>query len=633
MIAQRFFILFHRLANSPFNPAPFVTVCVGFLLPLDLFLSSQRIAVISSLVMRLQVISTAVIINTILAIFCAGIAMTVSMAIATVFRISYVKAVSQTLSFITNLVIICTILNTLRVSSFLKENRLVLLSELILVLLLTVTVCFLRKPLRPSSYLFIPQILTSFLLVVAIPITLHEYLQTLHPQQSLGFAPHALRVRRSPDIILITFDAMSARHLHTYGYQRPNTPSLDMFASAAITFDNFYANANWTRPGIASILNGVRTWTHQADISLPANDLTKRLNLLSLLSQSGYDVNIVQSNLLADRSSQSIAFPAHEIFLDSCYRLFNWVPGTKLNSAIIAGPFALEARINSLETALLRVPYGKDLAYLASAERLLNNADSQQPLFLWVHILIPHDPYAAAAPFLGHFDDSTEARTFLTSQAHYFFHHDVMERTKMLQARYDEAILMSDARLGEILEMLKRHGRIDHSLIIISADHGENFNPVYGGHAGPLLTEEVLRVPCLIKPPMQFTPKHETQLMEQADLLPTILSYAGLQIPDGSEGYAYPGKPDNLPVFSMNRDIQMGEKTLNVAMREGDWKYVIHLGKWKHDWPQQELYNLVVDPYETSNLTAVQPDRAKSMQQRILSELAAHKVSLKEYQP
>jgi arylsulfatase A-like enzyme len=119
--------------------------------------------------------------------------------------------------------------------------------------------------------------------------------------------------------------------------------------------------------------------------------------------------------------------------------------------------------------------------------------------------------------------------------------------------------------------------------------------------------------------------------MEQADIVPTILSYAGLPIPDGMEGQAYPGKPAQVPVFSINHDLQEDEHSLSVAMRDRDWKYVLHLGKWAHPWPRQELYNLALDPRENINLTDKYPRLAETMRQQVLHELDAHNVDVKQY--
>jgi arylsulfatase A-like enzyme len=491
-----------------------------------------------------------------------------------------------------------------------------------------------RKKLQLTKVLLLPRILTFVVLLASVPLVVQEAIQNRPLSESGVVRAAGNRGNQSRDIVLVTFDALSARHLHSNGYERSTSPNLDAFSANAIVFDNFYANANWTRPGIASILDGVRPWTHEADVQIPSRALTGQQNLISILAAAGYDVNIVQSNFNAGFGDQGIRPSGHEIYLDNCYRLFRWIPVERLPSFYFARDFGPNKIIDDFEENYLGRQDGREFRYLSASEELLRNASSQRPMFFWIHAVITHDPYAASAPFLGVFDGSPDARTPRNSKANYLFaDHPDQKRQLLLRARYDEAVLMADDLFGKIISLLKQQGRFDQSLIVVTADHGESFLPVYGGHGGPLLTEDLIRIPCFIKPPSAFTAKHESLLMEEADLAPTILTYAGLPVPAKSEGRAYPDKPEDLPVFSINRDFRAHEKSLNVAMREGDWKYVIHFGRWKHPWPQRELYNLASDAQEQTNLVSSQPERAASMQQVVLEEISRHGISLNEFQP
>lgn len=190
------------------------------------------------------------------------------------------------------------------------------------------------------------------------------------------------------------------------------------------------------------------------------------------------------------------------------------------------------------------------------------------------------------------------------------------------EGRYDEAIRCLGAGLGELFAWLKATGRYDRTLIVITADHGESFTHGYGGHGGPLLSEDLIHIPCLIKPPFHHGAERDDRLYEQCDLAPTILQMVGLPVPAGMEGYPISRKPEGLPVFAMNHDLQQGTRTFSVAVRLGDWKYVEHWGRWTAPWPQRELYDLASDPGEGRNLVAARPDKAAELRGRILAELA-----------
>ena len=67
-----------------------------------------------------------------------------------------------------------------------------------------------------------------------------------------------------PNIIVILFDAMSARNLSLYGYPRETTPFLDKFAARSTVYHRHYSGGNFTTPGTASMLTGMFQWKHRA---------------------------------------------------------------------------------------------------------------------------------------------------------------------------------------------------------------------------------------------------------------------------------------------------------------------------------------------------------------------------------
>lgn len=491
-----------------------------------------------------------------------------------------------------------------------------------------------RRNLKLMRWMQIPKYIALAVVPLALALVLIELMQVREFENESNakgkLDPEArLNANIRPDIILITVDTLSAGHLHTYGYKRSTSPHLDDLSTGAILFENFYANANWTRPGIASILNGARPWTHQGDLGKPLQTITDAQNLINQLAGAGYDIRTVSSNGWADLQWQAVkTIPDQRARIYSYSFIIPRFMDEYLPSLLLArslGPDEILARY---------LPAEKTREYVPKSEIMLRSAPRDRPLFFWLHIMSPHDPYATRAPYLGSFEPSPLARTPRTSHANFgFIPNPDSERLRILTGRYDEAVLMADDVIGQFLDVLKVQGLFERSLVIVTADHGESFNPHYGGHGGPLLTEELIRVPCLIKPPFYHGRKRESLLFEQADLAPTILSFANLPVPQGMEGQAYPSKGNNVPIFSMNRDLQSSEHTLNVAMRAGDWKYVIHLGRWKYPWPQQELYNLAADPNEQSNLVNSQPGQAAAMRERVLSEIVQHGIPLSEFKP
>src|SRR5688572_11566057 len=66
------------------------------------------------------------------------------------------------------------------------------------------------------------------------------------------------------NIVVLVCDAMSAKNLSLYGYPRKTTPNLEKLSERAFVYHNHYANGNFTTSGTASLLTGLKPWTHRA---------------------------------------------------------------------------------------------------------------------------------------------------------------------------------------------------------------------------------------------------------------------------------------------------------------------------------------------------------------------------------
>ena len=275
--------------------------------------------------------------------------------------------------------------------------------------------------------------------------------------------------------------------------------------------------------------------------------------------------------------------------------------------------------------------FDPELAF-GEARGILARAPAGRPLFLWVHLFPPHDPYITPAPFVGTSAPTPEARDRTSTrppEAYEARNH--LDFPGLWRLRYEEAIRYVDHHIGAFLDELKRTGVYGRSLIVITADHGESFSKFYGRHGGPALHEELVRIPLLIKVPGQREGKELTQLTEQADLLPTILELAGVAARPRTEGIslvpALGGRQIERAVFSMNfqQSKRLGPlDTGTVAMLEGRWKYVHYFGKIHYPFIpplEDELYDLAADPHEGSNQIAAQPHIAGRMRREIEVQL------------
>ena len=481
-------------------------------------------------------------------------------------------------------------------------------------------------------------ILSAILTMLLLPIEAIETALGNRKQPALA----ELRHGDKPDVVLITIDTFAANHTSLYGYGRKTTPRLDQFAQGATVFDRFYANSNFTSPTTASFMYGVRAWTHRAwNIGSPPVDAVYGRNLLRAFHDAGYRVMTVETNACAAPAQNRLLPWIDEAKTQQVKTAFlwHWWPGRWLPSfsaALETNPLRMTQRY--IDKALLGVGYYKQNGHYApqlalDSARELWTRDDARPRFLWVHLFGPHDPYAAAPEFLGAFDPSPEHRTRFDSNPRYQWKATRdPEFPSGLMGRYDEGILYFDHYIGTFLDWLKAAPGFEQSIVAISADHGESFSRGYGGHGGPLLSEELIHIPLIIKAPAQTQGNRSDVIAEQVDLPQTLLTLAGLPPMQEIEGrvIALDARADDDPAFSMNfeRNRRFDSLTTGtIAMMQGRWKYVHYLNLKPYllmpPMPD-ELYDVASDPREQSNLAETEPLRAEQMKGAILRELAKH---------
>ena len=245
-----------------------------------------------------------------------------------------------------------------------------------------------------------------------------------------------------PNILIFVFDAMSARHLSLYGYERETTPNLRRFAERAFVYHRHYSAGNFTTSGTASMLTGLYPWTHRAInyrgmvarhlkdqniFRLIGNEYTRLAftqNLWAdiLLSQFKPEVDIhlpcgsysnsVESSLQPDDlpSDQTMAYFAFQDFLNLRVDDPKAFPG----SLLVASADLTRALASDREHISAEYPRGLPTNYdysyenanvLAGIGQLVKSSLVQaEPYLAYFHLWSPHDPYNARKDFVGRFE-------------------------------------------------------------------------------------------------------------------------------------------------------------------------------------------------------------------------------------
>lgn len=439
-----------------------------------------------------------------------------------------------------------------------------------------------------------------------------------------------------PDILLITLDALAAPHLSAHGHDRPTSPAIDALARRGVRFEQMTAGANFTAPALATLMTGRHVWRHGA-WHLKAAVLPEAAahSLPARLRAAGWSVRAVTTNpyggvhkLGLGQHFDAVAadrMPLRYSCLDAAAR---WLP--RACPAVDIGLTGLIRIRNSRLLGMLgRFGPGRHFDArigLADAGRLLERGADGRPVFLWVHLMPPHDPFAAPPTFLGRFDPSPARRSWRDTDIAYGFAF-ARQRAEhaLLRARYDEAIAAVDADLGAFLERLERSGRLARTIVLVSADHGELFRPDYGGHSGPALYQNVLHVPLVAAGPGIARGVVVAGTVAQVDLAPTILELAGAGPAPGSwDGRslapALRGQPlAARPAFAVALERASRFKTPSTGSAtivDGRWKLVRFWGRARDAQRARltaGLFDLVRDPAEARDLGAEQPARAAAM--------------------
>jgi arylsulfatase A-like enzyme len=436
-----------------------------------------------------------------------------------------------------------------------------------------------------------------------------------------------------PDVYLITADALGAEDMSLYGYSRPTTPNLGRFAERSFTFDYCFANSNFTAPSTTSIETGKLPWSHR--IFQQGGFLrgkSQAQTLAALMRKRGYYTAMIAANQWADpfrhrtqENYDAVEFDEPVGMSGAWFRLTN-LSGLNTQYTLVGALFKRFGRAMTYVDAIIwprRYPAQAEHIF-HRARALLERPDISQPRFLWAHILPPHDPYLPPLPYRGRFlpgDRLTRAYDFLTLR-NYALPTGIS--ADEVRARYDEMVLYADAAIGDFIDWLDRTGRLDHAIVIVTADHGESFEHHWFLHSGPPLYDALIQIPLLIHLPGQVHGSRISQPAQQVDLLPTILDLIGAPAAGWTDGASLKpeleGKipPDRL-VFSMNLEPDrvfgsISNGTLSVI--DNEFKYVIRLNSH-----EESLYRYKIDRLEDHNLISSEPDIAKRLRNVLLARL------------
>ncbi len=269
-----------------------------------------------------------------------------------------------------------------------------------------------------------------------------------------------------PDLILLSIDTLRADHLGCYGYERDTSPFLDSLAGRGTWFTQAWAPTPWTLPSHATLLSGLLPLHHGAEEEQHAITTAAPM-IAEALAAAGYGTcGVVTSIFVSARYGFARGF---QHFHD-----FGVATG---DSAEIGTPDADDVFAHALQWAAEQ-PDGR-------------------PLFLFLHVYDVHYPYDAPPPWNERFNRPARPEELHYENYYFYLQHPLTaEQLAQQMGQYDEEIAYVDDALRRFYRTWTASRR--NTVLLVTADHGEEFGERGSwGHAHTL-TPEQLHVPWLV---------------------------------------------------------------------------------------------------------------------------------------
>jgi arylsulfatase A-like enzyme len=337
--------------------------------------------------------------------------------------------------------------------------------------------------------------------------------------------PEALAER--PNVLYIMVDTLRADYLGAYGKEDADTPVIDALAADSVVFERGFAQASWTRASGASQFASRLPSGHNAalkaarlpdevviwpevlqDAGVTTGALINNINLTGTFNfDQGYDTFIYEAPEYVFGATESV-------FGLTMYKVVHKLH-EKINKQKYVGHFYQPAEV-----------------VLEDAKGFIeDNKDSRWSLF--VHLMEPHDPYFEHPNIDGSGSDEYNGTGFARAEVE----HPDPSLADYLKGVYEDEITFMDRRLTPFVEWLKSSGHYDNTLIVFTADHGEEFFEHKGWWHGTTLYDEQIHVPMMVKLPEQdLAGTRVPWQVRSIDLAPTITTALGLEAPDEWEG-------------------------------------------------------------------------------------------------
>lgn len=431
---------------------------------------------------------------------------------------------------------------------------------------------------------------------------------------------------KHPNILFFFTDDQRYNTIHALGCSEIHTPNLDAFTADSITFTQAHIMGGTCgavcMPSRAMLLTGrdlfsLKGHGKQNGSVIPPEHLT----IPEYLRKNGYYTEHI-GKWHQDRAAFMRAYDNAERIMgfaakDHWYGMNGGHYQPFLFDFDPTGEFACEKAYN-LDEQHNKVPslerkgavHSTDI-FCDAAVDFIENYDKDQPFYLYLATVAPHDPRNAPPEFAERYSSEQISTPDNYMPRHPFDNGELYARDEMLEAfprtpaairrhlaDYYAMISHIDARFGDVIDALKRKGLYDDTIIVFSGDNGLALGS-HGLMGKQNMYEDTIRVPLIIKPAGTHQRRQVSSYCYLFDVFPTICEMCGLSVPESVTGTSL------LPVLAGNRDSIRDEifsayRNVQRALKDPRYKIIQYT---VGGLIRFQLFDLLNDPYEMNDLS------------------------------
>ncbi len=377
------------------------------------------------------------------------------------------------------------------------------------------------------------------------------------------------------NLVMLMVDTLRSDHTPPYGHPFVIAPHVDMLTSLGAMFTQSYGASSSTRPSVGSMMTGLQPKAHGA----------------------------------VRHSTQGAALYSGVPLLAEAFQNAGFTTVGISSNAQVTSKFGFARGFDVYEC-----PVWETVVTPKAVKRLKT---IKEPFFLYLHYMAPHAPYTPLKPWAGLYDGMTEYKE---------------------QDAYCAEISLVDRRLGRVLRQLSELDLLDHTLVWLLSDHGEEFwEHGWKEHGVTLYDESTRTVSIGMYPPVIPMNKRIDLPVTHADLFPTFCDLINLKPPQLLQGKSLlplllgkpPGELASRPIF-LHHGGGLGP---GVHFSDKDGVLLNHKKLiWWNQKDEWELYDLQSDPLEKKNLATSAIDAKREYEGLIHDHVSVCETIAKRYQ-